>query len=59
MYFLEIRAQTIARLEERIRESRDERLKLERSHDERMAAIKRQLNEVLGLYDVIEINFPI
>ena len=46
LQFLEIRAQTIARLEERIRESRDERLKLEKSHDERMAAIKRQLNEV-------------
>merc|ERR1719378_1732514 len=41
----EIRAQTISRLEERVREGRDERIRLEKTHDERMAAIKRQLNE--------------
>jgi len=41
----DIRAQTIARLEERIREGRDERVKLERSHDQHMGALKKKLNE--------------
>ena len=45
-FLKDIRAQTIARLEERIRDGRDERVKLERTHDEHLGALKKRLNEV-------------
>merc|ERR1712096_590388 len=42
---LQIRGKTISRLEDRLREQREERLKMEKTHDEQLSRLQQQVND--------------